>query len=106
MSWIAGGCRQADAPGRPLGTAAAEFFPGNATIDRAEDSARSAAALKHPGMALHGPQAGEQDQRIIGVHDQRANASGVIYKQGLLPALAAISSAEDAAIGVRPPYVS
>src|SRR5205807_1576615 len=103
MAGTTGSCRQADASGWPLGKAVVEFLPGESAIYGAKDAARGAAAFQHPGMALHGPQTGEKDQGIIGVHDQRADAGGVVDKQGLLPGLAAIGGAKDAALSVGSP---
>src|SRR5947209_6745239 len=106
MPGIAGSSSQADASRRAFGKAIAELFPGASAIDRAEDATGSSAALQHPGMAHESPQPRKEDQRILWIDDERADAGCVVHKQGLLPGFSAVSRTKDAALRIRPPDVS
>src|SRR5205823_6652976 len=75
-----------------------DALPCVAPVARDVDAARRAAAEHRPGVHHDLPRTGEQDARILLV-DREARASGVLVdEQHLLPRLAAVGGAIDAAV--------
>ena len=48
------------------------------------------------------PHAGEQDARVVGIHHEARGADVFVHEQHLLPGLAAVLRAVDAALLLRP----
>ena len=93
----------ADASVRAFGQAVFfEALPGRATVGRAVESAAGAAVGHAPRSATSLPERREQNIGIAGV-EGHVDASGIlIFVEDLLPILAAVGCAENAALGVRP----
>ncbi len=89
-----------------LGKAARELLPRVAAVGRAPDSPLRTARLESPGLAVHLPEAGVEDPGIARVHAEVRGSRLVADEEDLLPCLAAVSGAEDAALGVGSPHVA
>ena len=74
-----------------------ELPPGVAAILREVDAAALSAALPSPGVHLHGPHPGEEPARVGGVHLDAGSARVLVHEEHMLPALAAVRGAKDAA---------
>src|SRR5262249_35429669 len=79
-----------------------EPLPRRATIGRFEHAAPLSAAVLAPGVDHKLPCPGEQYIRIGWIHRQLRHASVLVDKERLLPGLAAVLSAIDAALLLRP----
>ena len=78
----------------------AEFFPGVAAVSGAKDAAAGAAAGQGPEIAVGLPDRGVEDARVSGVHGQVHGAGFFAAVEHFVPGVAAVSGAEDAALGV------
>ena len=79
-----------------------ELRPGIAAIARDVQAAAGAAAGQLPRLAARLPQAGEQDPRVGRVDGDVAGAGVGVLGEHLLPGLAAVGGAIDAAFLARP----
>src|SRR5262249_28077116 len=98
--------RHSDVADDALRQAAGELLPGVAAVGRLVDAALGAARLQRPGPSVDLPEAGIKHARIRRVHDEVARARLVRDEQDLVPALAAVFRAEDAALRVAAPHVA
>ena len=98
----------ADAPEHAVGQAgrARDIGPGVAAVGGFEQAAAGAAAIEVIGIAAHLPEAGVEHARIGGVHGEIDRAGVGAAREDLLPGLAAIGGAVDAAHFVRPPEMA
>ena len=76
---------------------ALELPPGVAAVLREVDAAALAPAFPSPGVHLHGPHPREEPARVGGVHLDARRARALVREEHVLPALAAVHRAEDAA---------
>ena len=77
-----------------------QVFPGVAAIDGLVKSATGTTAGEAPWRARTLPESGEEHIGIVRIEGQVNGASLVILEQNLLPGLAAIAGAEDAAVRI------
>src|SRR5205085_1837747 len=98
---VAGGDRQADAAPNAGGQAVAgELLPGVAAVGRAVQATAGAAAGEVPRPPPRLPQGGEQHARVVRVEGDVDGAGVGVLLEDLLPGLAAVGGAVDAALGV------
>src|SRR4051812_14111649 len=79
---------------------AADLRPGVATVVRAEQATALAARDELPGATDRLPERGVDDPRVVGIERDINRAGDIAPVQDLLPGLAAVARAEDAALGV------
>ena len=85
---------------------ASDLFPGVAAVGRFVEPAVGAAALKRPGLANDLPDAGIEHAGVCGV-DRDVDCPGdIALVEDLLPGLAAILCAKDAALFIRAGHVA
>ena len=82
------------------------ILPGIAAIGRFPESAARAAAIHAPRLAADLPERSVEDTGIRRIHHDIGRARFRAARQHLLPRLAAIRRAIDAAFGVRPPEMA
>ena len=87
--------------GKARQAVALELRPGVAAVARQVDAAVRAAALASPRVIHDVPHAGEQDARVVGVHDQRRGSRVLVDEQHVLPRLPAVPRAVDAPLALR-----
>ncbi len=85
---------------------ARNLLPAIAAVGAAEQPAARTAARYVPEVAPRLPHRGEQDARIGAVHGEIDRARHVATAQDLLPALAAVPGAIDAALRIGTEYVA
>ena len=86
----------------PVGQAVLrELLPGVAAVARDVEAAAGAAALHVPREPPRLPEAGEEDVGVRGIDGDVGRAGVAVLLQDLLPRLAAVARAVDAALGVR-----
>src|SRR5690242_7430180 len=90
--------------GQPFG--AGDLRPGVAAVAGLPKAGIGAAAHERVGVALHLPDAGVENVRVVRVEGEVGGAGTLALVEHLLPARAAIARAEDAALGVGPPGVA
>src|SRR6185437_6930991 len=105
MPWIARRRSQANSSRGLLREAVFQLGPCASAIHGAENAAAGASVFQRPGIAAHTPQPSEQDHGIARLHYNGTDAGLVIYEENFLPRLAAVCSAEDAALSVGRPCV-
>src|SRR5581483_8141692 len=99
--------RDSDAAVRTFGKAVAfEFFPGCAAVRGLIERASRTAAVEPPGCAHRLPHGGVENVRVGGIERDIDGAGLVVHIDDLLPGLAAVGGAEEAAFGVRAPGVA
>src|ERR1051325_5081723 len=100
---VGGRDRDADLPDRPFGQAfiARQLRPCVAAVRRFEDAGAGAAALQSPGLTDNLPESGVENIGVCRVEDEIDRARLVVTIENLLPGLAAVFRAEDAALSVR-----
>src|SRR6266536_3321129 len=88
-------------PTRGIGQAvAAEAPPGEAAVRGFVDATSRTATGAVPGAQRELPHAGEKNARVVGIHGDVGAAGVLVHEEHSLPGLAAISGAEDAALGL------
>ena len=103
---LRGGDRHGALGDDALGEALRQFLPRVATVDRLVDAAAGPAAVHRPRLAIDLPEGGVEDARVGRIHHEVRRAGLVVDEQHLLPALAAVKGAEDAAVRVRSPHMA
>src|SRR5512132_2769459 len=78
-----------------------ETFPGQAAVGGLVEAAAGAAAFEVPGLAANLVERRVDDAGVIGVEDDVDGARVLVLVENLLPRLAAVGGAEDAAFRVR-----
>src|SRR5713101_1654572 len=78
------------------------MFPGVAAVGGMVQSAAGAAAREAPGSPPRLPQGREQDARVGWVHAEVDGPGIGVFSEDLLPGLAAVAGAVDAALRVGP----
>ncbi|GBD16679.1 hypothetical protein HRbin26_01582 [bacterium HR26] len=91
----------AQEPGRQA-RLAGDLLPGVTAVEGTPEPALLAAAHQRPGVALHLPDRREEDARVVAIHRDVVAAGVRALVEHLLPGLAAIGRAEDAALLVGP----
>src|SRR5260370_21750602 len=79
-----------------------EALPCAAAVGGFVESAARSAAAQTPGCANHLPQRGKERVGVVGIKHTVNGAGFVVLEQDLLPRGAAIGSAEDPALVIRP----
>ncbi len=97
---------ESDAAPRGGRQAIGEGGPGVAAVGRLVEAAAGAAAPEVVGPAAVLPHPGVEDLGVRGVHGQVAGAGLGVDVKDLLPGLAAVPRAEDAAVVVGPPEMA
>ena len=93
--------RNIDPPKDAFGQAmSGQPYPSDSAIARPVQAAAGAAARKIPWLAAHFPERGIDNRRVGGVEGHVDRAGVVVLVENLLPRLAAIDGAEDAALGI------
>jgi len=99
---IGAGNGHADAAERTLGHAVAfDALPGGAVVVRTVEAVLVAATVERPRRAVAFPHCGEEDVGVLRIENDVAAARAVAEVENFLPGFAAITRAEDAALGVR-----
>src|SRR5205807_6158417 len=97
---IRAGNGDTDAAERALGHAVAfDALPGGAVVVRTVEAVLAAATVERPRRAVAFPHRGEEDVRILRIEDDVDAAGAVVEVESLLPGLASIAGAENAALG-------
>src|SRR3974390_1223978 len=85
---------------------AGQLPPGEAAISRFVEPATRAAAVEDPRLAAHLPQRCVHNTGVLRVKRNVDGAGVLVLVEDLLPGLATVRGAEEAALGVGAPGVS
>src|SRR5581483_4055091 len=77
------------------------MFPRSSAIGRAIKTASRSAARHAPGGAPRLPESRKDDVRIVGIEGDVDAAGVFVLVKNLLPGLASVGGAENAALGIR-----
>src|SRR6266545_4920840 len=93
-------------PTVPSGKPPASFFQVSPPSAERQMPPLRAARLERPGLAVHLPEAGVEDPRIVRIHAEVGGSGLVADEEDFLPGPAAVSRAKDSAVGIASPDVA